>query len=181
MVPDRGGLERRHGGGTPQTYEGWCCHQPSLPWDRPPCLAAWRLFPGGSGSGRDLATSLGSLSGFRPKPCGLGRSPAGAPPKQASMKSLSRFLCPKAPVPPDVVGKWERHRLSPLPHASSFDRPASRLPAIILADVRRFRGGSDQQLRPFPARCPLVTKINNARASGVAPSGIGRRLKESWG
>ena len=113
--------------------------------ERPSRLAAQRPSPGGSGHGQSLATSLASLSGFQPTPCGITRSPAGVPSKRTLAASLSRFLCPKAPVPPDFVGKWERHWLAPLPHASSFDRPANRLPAFILADVRRFRGGSDEQ------------------------------------
>src|SRR5437868_1508340 len=117
------------------------------------------LSPGGSGSGRGLATSFGSVSGFPPKPCGLGRSPAGDPSKRTSLGSLSQFPCPKAPVPLDFVGKWERHRLSPLPHASSFDRPASRLPVVILANVRRFAVAVAGSFRPFPARRPLATKL----------------------
>ncbi len=88
------------------------------------------------------------------------------------MRSLSRFLCPKAPVPPDVVGKWERHWLSPLPHASSFDRPTSRLPAIILADGAASAVAVTSSFRPFPARRSLVTKTHVAPTCGVAPSGI---------
>src|SRR4051812_28601907 len=101
--------------------------------------------------------------------------PSGSPSKRTSIGSLSRFLRPKDPVPPDVAGKWERHWLSPLPHASSFDRPANRLPVVILANVRRFAVAVAGSFRPFPARRSLATKLR------LRPLSESRKAESAWG
>lgn len=82
---------------------------------RVPVEANFAGFPAGSCPG--LATRPGSRSNNR----------------RSELRStiLSRFFCPKAPVPPDVFEKWDR--LSP--HASFSDRPTLTSPVSILANV----------------------------------------------
>jgi len=105
-------------------YEGWRFHQPSLPWSSHHTLQ--------HGAFLRADQVPGDVLRLRSVPSRVSRQGLSAsvgprePIKVAFDGSLSRFPCPKARVPLDVVGKWERHRFSPLPHASSFDRPASR-------------------------------------------------------
>ena len=124
---------------------------------------------------------------FRAKPCDLVRFPLGFPaealrPRQVPSGSPIKanfdeipfaVPLPKAPVPPDVVGKWERHRLSLLPHASSFDRPTSRLPAIILAGMSAASAVAVTSSFRSVSGATLTRHENHAApAYGVAPSGI---------
>jgi hypothetical protein len=60
---------------TPQTYGGWCRHQPPLPWVRSPSRNL-ALFPGRirfRPRSCDLGPDPSRVS--RPKPCGLGLGP----------------------------------------------------------------------------------------------------------
>jgi hypothetical protein len=96
--------------------------------------------------------------GFRATSCDFVRFPLGSPTKALRPRCVPigrpieanfggvpfAVPLPEGSGPLDVSGKWERHWLAPLPHASSFDRPATHLSAVTLANVRRFRGGSDQ-------------------------------------
>ena len=128
--------------------------------------------PGGSGSGRGLATSFGSLSGFPPKPCGPGRSPAGA--HQSDLRwvpfrgSFARRLRSRRTSLESGSGIGFHLCLTLLPSIAlpvAYRRSFSRMSAAFAVAVA-------SSFRPFPARRSLATKVKAAPAFGVAPSGI---------
>lgn len=141
-----------------------------------------------SGSGRGLAAPVGSgrasirLSpGFHPFRSFLRNIavPSVLPVsdrqsgQQFRLGPGSRFLRPKAPVPPDNFRKvGSALALKPLPRASSSGRPAASSAAFILANFSHVRRGvCDFRFRPFPVvrfRLP----IESVTAFRVAQSGI---------
>jgi len=149
-------------------YEGWRFHQPSLPWSSHHTLQ--------HGAFLRADQVPGDVLRLRSVPSRVSRQGLSAsvgprePIKVAFDGSLSRFPCPKARVPLDVVGKWERHRFSPLPHAlPSIALPVARTVAI-LADVRHFRGGSGQKLSSVSGAILPRHEMEVAPVFGVAPS-----------
>ena len=121
-----------------------------------------------AGSGRGLAAPVGSVSGIAVE-ANLGSYPWVAfealLPRGASLsgrfrniavspESLSHRLARRLRLCRTYFGKWVRHRLAPVPRASSSVRPFPRLAASILADLRRSAVVASWSPDPFPAVAP---------------------------
>lgn len=108
-----------------QSNGGWRCRQPPLSraFLRPPARGESRS----AWADRHLLPVLRRQwppIGFPQRHCCL-RGPL-AGPRRTLLPGKFPFAVPspEARVPPDGSGKWERHRLAPVPHASSSARPA---------------------------------------------------------
>jgi len=148
---------------TPQSNGGWRCRQPPLSWSPHTLPRGENMFqPGGSVS-CDLA---------------IPELPIGCPtkavkPLRVPLRNRAGHCCPPkllsqrraGPFPAGRSGKWERLRLAPPPHASSFapvrrfefPRPCGRL----CPGVAAFR-------TPFPF--PAGRSHREARQSHLPPS-----------
>ena len=112
----------------------------------------------------------------QPKHCCLGRSPSRSCLDIATLAPpLSRHLSesPGSAGPP--IGKWERHWLAPLPHASSSDCPAITSAASALASVRCLRsgGGLEHSVRFRPGRSRPRIEAHTPRPILTAESACG--------
>ena len=103
---------------------------------------------GGSGSGLKILRSQHRFPlGFPTKALLLGRSPASLLPKHLCFFEASfAFPSPEGSGSAGLLGKWERLRLSPLPHASSLLALPGASFISILSDVHDLGSGSSLAL-----------------------------------